>query len=58
LKLIANGMTNDEIAANLVLSAGTVKTHVNHIFFKLDFRNRTDAVIFAFDRGLAGRAGA
>jgi DNA-binding NarL/FixJ family response regulator len=57
LKLIANGMTNNEIAVELVLSAGTVKTHGNHIFFKLDFRNRAEAVIFAFDHGLAGRAG-
>ncbi|MHB8691134.1 MAG: response regulator [Solirubrobacteraceae bacterium] len=53
LELIATGMTNDEIAASLVLSAGTVKTHVNHIFFKLDLRNRSEAVIFAFDHGLA-----
>jgi len=57
LKLIASGMTNDEIAAQLVLSEGTIKTHVSHIFFKLDLRNRTDAVIFAFDHGLAGRMG-
>lgn len=55
LKLIAGGMTNDEIAAELVLSAGTIKTHVNHIFSKLDLRNRTDAVILAFDHGLGGR---
>jgi DNA-binding NarL/FixJ family response regulator len=31
-----------------------VKTHVNHIFFKLGLRNRAEAVIFAFDHGLAG----
>jgi len=55
LKLIAAGLTNDEIAAKLVLSAGTVKTHINHIFSKLDLRNRTEAVIFAFDHGLVGR---
>jgi DNA-binding NarL/FixJ family response regulator len=53
LELIASGLTNDEIAERLVLSAGTVKTHVNHIFFKLDLRNRAEAVIFAFDHGLA-----
>jgi DNA-binding NarL/FixJ family response regulator len=53
LGLIAQGLTNDEIAASLVLSAGTIKTHVNHIFFKLDLRNRSEAVIFAFDHGLA-----
>ncbi|HWD70208.1 MAG TPA: response regulator transcription factor [Solirubrobacteraceae bacterium] len=54
LRLIAAGLTNDEIAARLVLGAGTVKTHVNHIFFKLGLRNRAEAVIFAFDHGLAG----
>jgi DNA-binding NarL/FixJ family response regulator len=56
LELIAAGLTNEEIAAELVVAAGTVKTHVNHIYFKLDLRNRTDAVIFAFDHGLARRA--
>ena len=57
LRLIASGLTNDEIAAELVLSPGTVKTHVNHIFFKLELRNRAEAVIFAFDHGLVRRAG-
>ncbi len=58
LELIATGLTNDEIAERLVLGAGTVKTHVNHIFLKLEVRNRAEAVIFAFDHGLArpGRA--
>jgi DNA-binding NarL/FixJ family response regulator len=58
LELIATGLTNDEIAERLVLGAGTVKTHVNHIFLKLGVRNRAEAVIFAFDHGLArpGRA--
>ncbi len=54
LRLIAAGLTNDEIATRLVLGAGTVKTHVNHIFFKLGVRNRAEAVIFAFDHGLTG----
>jgi len=53
LELIATGLTNDEIAARLVLGAGTIKTHVNHIFLKLGIRNRAEAVIFAFDHGLA-----
>jgi DNA-binding NarL/FixJ family response regulator len=52
LELIAAGLTNDEIATRLFLGAGTIKTHVNHIFFKLDLRNRAEAVIFAFDHGL------
>ena len=55
LRLMAGGLTNDEIAERLVLGIGTVKTHVNHIFFKLGVRNRVEAVIFAFDRGLAAR---
>ncbi len=53
LALIATGLTNDEIAERLVLGVGTIKTHVNHIFLKLGVRNRAEAVIFAFDRGLA-----
>ena len=53
LKLIATGLTNDEIAEQLVLGAGTIKTHVNHIFLKLGVRHRAEAVIFAFEHGLA-----
>jgi DNA-binding NarL/FixJ family response regulator len=53
LRLIANGLTNDEISQELYLTAGTVKTHVNHIFKKLELRNRADAVIFAYDHGVA-----
>jgi DNA-binding NarL/FixJ family response regulator len=55
LALIGRGRTNAEIARELVVSAGTVKTHVNHIFAKLDLRNRAAAVIFAFDHDLASR---
>jgi DNA-binding NarL/FixJ family response regulator len=55
LTLIGSGLTNDEIAANLIISAGTVKTHVNHIFSKLHLRHRADAVIFGFDHGLVTR---
>ena len=58
LTLIAGGLTNDEIAEKLVVTPGTVKTHVNHIFFKLNLRNRAEAVIFAFDHDLAQRRGA
>ncbi len=53
LRLIGAGLTNDEIAAKLFLTPGTVKSHVNHIFSKLDLRNRVEAVIFAFDHRLA-----
>jgi DNA-binding NarL/FixJ family response regulator len=56
LALIGRGCTNDEIARQLVVSPLTVKTHVNHIFSKLDLRNRAAAIVFAFDHGLAGQS--
>jgi DNA-binding NarL/FixJ family response regulator len=52
LSLIGQGLSNTEIAAELVLGEGTVKTHVGHIFAKLDVRDRAAAVVFAFDHGL------
>ena len=51
-ELIAQGLSNAEIADRLVLTEGTVKTHVKHIFDKLDVRDRTQAVIFAHDVGV------
>jgi len=57
LALIGEGRTNDEIAGELVVSAGTVKTHVHHIFAKLDLRNRAAAVIFAIDHHVTVRPG-
>ncbi|HWF74584.1 MAG TPA: response regulator transcription factor [Solirubrobacteraceae bacterium] len=54
LGLIGRGQTNAEIARELVVSAGTVKTHIHHIFAKLDLRNRAAAVIFAIEHDLAG----
>jgi DNA-binding NarL/FixJ family response regulator len=53
LGLIGRGKTNAEIAGELFVSAGTVKTHVHHIFAKLDLRNRAAAVIFAIEHDLA-----
>lgn len=44
LRLIATGLSNQEIADRLVLGQGTVKTHVNHLFQKLDVSSRTQAV--------------
>ena len=57
LGLIGRGQTNAEIARELVVSAGTVKTHVHHIFAKLDLRNRAAAVIFAIEHELDGSPG-
>ncbi len=52
LSLIAKGMSNAEIAQSLFLSEGTVKTHIKRIFYKLGLRDRTQAVIFAYDVGI------
>ena len=52
LLLVARGLTNDEIAAELVIEVATVKTHVNRILAKLDLRSRTQAVVAAYETGL------
>lgn len=52
LKLIADGMTNREIADELVLSLSTVQTHRLHIMEKLNLHNRTELVKYAIRRGL------
>ncbi len=55
LALIGRGRTNGEIAAELFVGEGTVKTHVNHLFTKLQLRDRAAAVVFAFDHDLVTR---
>ncbi len=54
LTLIGAGHTNAEIASVLFVSEGTVKTHINHTFSKLDLRDRAAAVIFAYENDLVG----
>ena len=52
LTLVARGLANDEIAATLVVSLATVKTHVNRILMKLNLRSRAQAVVRAYETGL------
>ncbi len=53
LKLIAAGLSNAEIAEELVVSAATIKTHINRIFYKTGARDRAQAVRYAYRHGIA-----
>ena len=57
LRHVARGLSNGEIAEELFLSEQTIKTHVGRILAKLELRDRTQAVVFAYENGLAGTPG-
>jgi len=55
LKLIANGLTNTQIAEKLVISENTVKGHVSNILSKLHLADRTQVAVYAWQRGIVQR---
>ena len=57
LKLIANGLTNSQIAEKLVISENTVKGHVSNILSKLHLADRTQVAVYAWQRGLVDKKG-
>jgi DNA-binding NarL/FixJ family response regulator len=58
LELVAGGLSNREIAAELVIEEATVRSHIRRILMKLDLRDRVQIVIFAYETGVNRPAGA
>ncbi len=56
LRAMAIGRSNGEIAADLVISELTVKSHIGRIFTKLHLRDRPAAIVYAYDHGLVSPA--
>jgi DNA-binding NarL/FixJ family response regulator len=52
MALVANGLSNDEIAERLFVSPATAKTHVSRVMSKLDARDRAQVVVTAYETGL------